>query len=148
MSKENTVEVSKDSDVKLRGAQYRDKGKFYRKSILRWKENIAVANKKRHIDVISLPAFSIDDRRIVEIEKLATDMWCKPCDRPIPFRNLTNETHHGLASVFSVRCTECNAIVRVHSSKQDENESVRSDYHVNSKAAISNYLSQFVQLIN
>lgn len=66
MNDENRLEVDKDGAAKYWETQSRDKCKVCRRSFVR--------RKKRHVRLIVPSAFSVDGQRIVEIEKLATDM--------------------------------------------------------------------------
>lgn len=76
MLEEGEIEITEKSYTDSPEAPVRDKGRFCRKNIYKWKQNIRIANKRRHVEVIPpQPAFPSDGRRIVEIEKLATDMF-------------------------------------------------------------------------
>ncbi|XP_043281560.1 uncharacterized protein [Venturia canescens] len=96
----------------------RDKfGKFTTKKKLQWKENIVIANKRRKIISERANDLIVDGRRIVEIKRLAEDMWCSTCDAPLSFRYIEDEKIIGLASIFYVRCQLCLLLLEVRTSK-------------------------------
>lgn len=115
--------------------QFRHKGKFARKNIVNWKNNVSKSAKKLHENYKSVGVQLPSNRRIVDLEKLATEMWCMTCDLPLSFRFLIKEEIFGAASIFHLKCPKCDRIRQVKSSTS-EGESTRSKYHVNFKLAL------------
>ncbi|KAH0546691.1 hypothetical protein KQX54_013714 [Cotesia glomerata] len=116
--------------------QFRHNGKFARKSIVNWKNNVSKSAKKLHEKYKNVGVQLPSNRRIVDLEKLATEMWCMTCDLPLSFRFLIQEEIFGAASVFHLKCPKCDRIRQVKSSTS-EGESTRSRYHVNFKLALT-----------
>ncbi|KAK0159463.1 hypothetical protein PV327_011116, partial [Microctonus hyperodae] len=75
-------------------------------------------------------------RRIVDLDKLAEEMWCQECDLPLSFRFCVNEDICEFASVFHIKCSKCGTIHLVRSST-NEGKSTKSKYHVNFKVALA-----------
>lgn len=71
-------------------------------------------------------------RRVVEIDTLTSQLWCKNCDVALSFKNIVGEKKLGLASVFNVKCMQCQLIQFVHTN--DYNKKDRT-YEVNAKLA-------------
>lgn len=60
----------------------------------------------------------VSGRRIVDIAKIAEDLWCQYCDGPISLRNLVNEITVGIVNIWSIRCHACRHIIKVETSKK------------------------------
>ncbi|XP_058810185.1 uncharacterized protein LOC131675276 [Phymastichus coffea] len=61
---------------------------------------------------------SYHGRRIVEMDKLAKDLWCKSCKVPISLAHLVEEKKKGLASQLFIQCFSCKAIQCVETSSK------------------------------
>ena len=115
--------------------QFRHNGRFARKTIVNWKANLSKAAKRLQLEYKNLNVQLPNGRRLVDLNKLAEEMWCQNCDMPLHFRFLVHENICGLASVFHLKCPECKTIHQVNSST-NEGTSTRSKYHVNLKLAL------------
>lgn len=78
---------------------------------LGWKKK---SPKKRPITSV------VGGRRLVHIGHISRQMYCKSCDKPLALQNIEEESEHGLASVFTVRCHHCLDVTRVSTDKQTE----------------------------
>lgn len=117
------------------------KGKFVKKHIFDWKKNLGLAchkrklvNEKRKEQEFFIP---VDGRRIINVEKLARDLWCYNCKDSISLRFIENESTTGLGSSFTVRCHKCSKVRKVHTNNlvNVNGDLDRSVYDVNLKAA-------------
>lgn len=76
-------------------------------------------------------------RRLVEMDTVATHLWCTTCDRPLSLRNMESETQYGCASILTVRCRDCLGTYKVPTSKKVINSKDGSrHYATNCKAAL------------
>lgn len=108
------------------------------------REKSSMACKDRHArnralkGLNSQPTLAPAGRRIVDLAKLATDLWCNTCDKALSLRFLFEEKQFGLASKFMIRCGECLVVKEVFSSSTapDLDGDGRSLYSVNMKAAL------------
>jgi hypothetical protein len=113
------------------------------------RENSAKACKQRHDKARALkelresaqPTLAPAGRRVVDLAKLATDLWCDACDRALSLRFLFEERQFGLASKLMIRCGECLGVKEVFTSSTapDVSGDGRSLYSVNMKAALGKY---------
>ncbi|XP_077272808.1 uncharacterized protein LOC143903226 [Temnothorax americanus] len=118
------------------------KGQFAKKKVVLARENLitsvaktralksqALASLQENGNLNNLAAHS---RRIVELDTLASQLWCKNCDVALSLKNIVREKQLGLASVFYVKCMQCQCIHSVHTN--DYNKKDRT-YEVNAKLA-------------
>lgn len=56
-------------------------------------------------------------RRIVHLQTLGTQLFCKKCQCVLCLLNTTSEKHYGFASIFSVQCQQCKVITKVSTDK-------------------------------
>ena len=59
-------------------------------------------------------------RRIVELEKMAQDMFCDMCAAWLHLKDTVRETHYGLGSILFIKCTACGAVKRLALGKQND----------------------------
>ena len=52
----------------------------------------------------------------MEIDKLAQDLWCLCCDKPISLRFIKEEKLMGIASKLRIQCQNCLTIIEANSS--------------------------------
>ncbi|XP_057335065.1 uncharacterized protein LOC130673868 [Microplitis mediator] len=110
-------------------------GQFRKKRPLQLESDQSFANKKKKTEKIcvSNPEPIIEGRRIVDINKIAVDMWCDVCDDALSFRFIKNEDVVGLSSLFSIECHRCKKIHMIKTSPQTPT----GNYVVNGKAAMA-----------
>jgi hypothetical protein len=84
-----------------------------------------------------------EGRRIVELDTLATNMYCHKCNAWLRLSDIVDEVIHGLASYLYIKCTNavCNHINLVPTGKRN----AKRGFDVNSKAYLGNNISQIVQ---
>ncbi|KAJ8665596.1 hypothetical protein QAD02_007258 [Eretmocerus hayati] len=70
-------------------------------------------------------------RRLVEIEKLFYDMWCKNCDNAIGIRTFEHESFNGIVSKWHIRCETYSTVIVVDTSKKSNEK----NYDTNLKLA-------------
>lgn len=50
----------------------------------------------------------------MQLKTLAKELWCTYCRLPLSLEGVTDELKKGYASIFSVKCFQCNNIRQVH----------------------------------
>ncbi|KAK0074947.1 hypothetical protein PV326_012038, partial [Microctonus aethiopoides] len=60
----------------------------------------------------------IEGRRIVQLKVLAENLYCKDCKNVLSLKDIQKEKQHGLASVFYVKCSDCQTVTGVHTDSQ------------------------------
>ncbi|XP_046387737.1 uncharacterized protein LOC124157226 [Ischnura elegans] len=84
------------------------------------------------------PRFTLEGRRIVDVNLLAKQMNCDSCLKPLSFANIEGELRRGLASIWTVRCSFCEQLKKVATSTAVHcAKSSYAQYAVNCKAAIA-----------
>ncbi|XP_071652286.1 uncharacterized protein [Temnothorax longispinosus] len=118
--------------------QPRRKGRFETKRKIQWKDNVIAGVKRRRLIREEHDKPKIDGHRIVNITKVAEDMWCWSCNASLSFRHIENETVLGLASIFHVRCQNCNKLKRVNTSDRETNvaDNRKRKFDINYKVAL------------
>lgn len=67
-------------------------------------------------------------------------MWCTNCDKAVSFQGIVKEVIRGLASILTVRCSFCDSIEEIHTSKIYRSEQSNRGRHViNAKLAAGLY---------
>ncbi|KAJ8670722.1 hypothetical protein QAD02_001981 [Eretmocerus hayati] len=56
--------------------------------------------------------------RMVNVPKVAKDLWCKRCDNSISLHYVVHEQQHGVASKLHVQCHHCADIVQVETGEK------------------------------
>ena len=120
--------------------------RFIKKAELERRKKVAVANKLRGEANRAKRAKIAGEyvsvgRRIFDLALLAQTMWCNSCNVALSFRYVVvEESQHGLASDFKIRCYKCLTIYEVSSSTKvaDSTSSgpMRSLFAVNCKIAL------------
>ena len=118
---------------------------FHRKKSGRFGKNDNVkylAPKKKNAAVVGPSGMpektQIEGRRVVEVGEVIRQLreGCKRCgNKELNLTDTMSESIIGLASIFSVKCTSCEFVNSIHSSKMHEVET-KKVYDVNSKAAL------------
>lgn len=76
-------------------------------------------------------------RRIIDLNTLGDQLWCKNCQLPLSLNNRINENIHGLASIFTIQCMKCYNKYKVCTDEQDNFKK----FPINSKLAFGTFLS-------
>lgn len=95
--------------------------------------------KTNELTVFNLP--NLSDRRVVELQLLAKELWCKNCDNPLSLRHVIEENCMGLASILKMKCFKCQLYFDVHTNKP--HDSYNRLYDVNYKLSIGKWLLLF-----
>lgn len=61
---------------------------------------------------------TFNGRRIVDMDKLAQELWCIKCNIPLSLRFLVKEKIVGVASRLLIKCKGCQQIMEVNTSKK------------------------------
>lgn len=86
----------------------------------------------------------VDGRRIVHIKTLGQQLICKKCSQTLSLLNVVDEVRFGLASIFIVKCENCQSTTRVATDKSHKviNKSRQgkeiTHYDVNSAVILGN----------
>ena len=95
---------------------------------------------KHNLSVEEKSAENLNDlegRRIVHLKTLGNEMYCKQCNYPLNFNNIVEETRHGLASIFWIKCASCNSTNKVHTDKQHKSAVTNKPvFDINTKTAL------------
>lgn len=80
-------------------------GRFVSQKRKKWRDNVIAAKKKKLSDEkkpldeeVTGTKFLHEGRRVVELGRLAEDLWCKKCDRPLSLRHVERE------KIVSIHC--------------------------------------------
>lgn len=85
------------------------------------------------------PKCIIEGRRVIDLQVLAKYLFCRTCKICLSLRDVEREVRHGLASLFLVRCTQCNVLTYVPTSKKLLNlVTQKKRYQINTKVAAGN----------
>ena len=123
----------------------RQAGRFITKSKLSWRQNVLKSHKKLPVDPpdelpSEPPKYSLEGRRVVELNVLSEGLWCPMCQLCLSLKNTVGEEIRGLASVLRVKCLKCNMITDAHTSKSANiAKNVVKMYDVNCKMAVGKY---------
>lgn len=118
---------------------HKDKrGRFTSEKRKKWLDNVVNSNtKKKCLNNISNDnIFKFYGRRVVELDTLAEDLWCKKCQSGLSLRFTESEVHHYLASTSQVRCEKCNTFYKVNTCRPNNFALGNLHYEVNGKAVI------------
>jgi len=77
-------------------------------------------------------------RRIVELSKLAQDLWCTRCNVPLSLRDLLEEEQHGLVFLMIVKCWKCDVKYLEKTGKESADK--KQIFDMNSKLANGKYM--------
>jgi len=127
--------------------QVRLKGWFSTSKAINWKTNLSKAHKKTEVVLPPVPPppanpkLELVGRRVVELQLLADGLWCPTCQVTLSLKDTEREELRGLASVFFVRCSKCNVIHEVCTSKSSNTAQNHKIYDVNCKMAIGMSIS-------
>ncbi|KAJ8668561.1 hypothetical protein QAD02_010224 [Eretmocerus hayati] len=95
------------------------KGKFFKQ---RDKNNIdPFLQRVANSGALVFPS-QFGERRLIEMEQLPFDMWCKNCDNAIGIRTLEHESFNGIVSKWHIRCETCSTIIVVDTSKKSNDK--------------------------
>ena len=72
----------------------------------------------------------------MELDKIAEELWCKPCNRPLSLRFTIKEKKEGLANHIHVKCEYCSTITQINTSSKT---SKKPYFDVNLKLAVGKY---------
>ncbi|XP_057326887.1 uncharacterized protein LOC130668562 [Microplitis mediator] len=117
----------------------RYKGKFSKKNVVQWKKNVIISNKARNENKENAENTSyieLSGRRLVDLQVLDDELWCKPCKKALRLRHSVNELKNGLASIFHVKCETCGNMYEVNTSAIEKNSTYKHTYTVNSKVVV------------
>ncbi|XP_066596275.1 uncharacterized protein [Prorops nasuta] len=62
-----------------------------------------------------------EGRRIIDVNKVAEDLWCNNCNSAISLRDIQVEKQYGIASKWLVKCQSCLNMVQVETSRKAKN---------------------------
>ncbi|KAJ8684806.1 hypothetical protein QAD02_020599 [Eretmocerus hayati] len=122
----------------IRGLRGKLKGKFVKKSVVVGMENAQKGRSEprapRAMDgnLSGLTKPQIFCLRLVDLDVLGDELWCRRCDIPLSIKNRAAEAKIGLASILTVTCQQCRHNHSVHTHKKDQNNST---YEMNSRSA-------------
>lgn len=111
----------------------RQNGRFVSKRKLAKKAHGEVMGKRRKLQ--SPEKLDVKGNRIMNVMKLAEDLWCSSCNEPLSLRYIEKDISIGLASIFSVRCHTCLLIHEVTTSNF-RTEGHQRRYDVNCQASL------------
>ena len=76
----------------------------------------------------------VEDYRLIDINKLSSDLFCKACNRGLLLCDIKSEEKFGLASVYRVQCRNCNKLIVCSTSRKHKiSESVKDSNYGTSK---------------
>lgn len=84
-------------------------------------ENVYILNQQKKDEGSSTESqiySKFSGRRIVEMDKLASDLWCPNCDDALSLRFLLKEKLVGVCSHLLIKCQKCEKIVEINTSKK------------------------------
>ncbi|XP_018399359.1 PREDICTED: uncharacterized protein LOC108777062, partial [Cyphomyrmex costatus] len=81
-------------------------------------------------------AVEIEGRRIIHLETLGKELNCKKCNSVLSLQNILHEERHGLASIFLIKCHQCEGISKVCSDKEHKVYEKRTHFDTNTKVVI------------
>lgn len=65
-------------------------------------------------------------RRVVELNQMAEDLWCRKCNQSLSLRDFVEEEQHGLAFNMIVKCKTCNTNWQVQTAKESTKKGTSS----------------------
>ena len=90
---------------------------------------VSIVKKKRQLT-------EINGRRIIDVKHLASQIDCQNCKSNLYLSNIVNETRHGLASIFSIKCSKCLFISNVTTDEQNEDSNKKMHFNSNTEIAL------------
>ena len=81
----------------------------------------------------NLKFVNIEGRRIVHIETLGKQLYCRICKSVLSLSKIVSEKQNGLASQFSVECDKCKAVTGVYTDKQHHVSKQNAHFDTNTK---------------
>ncbi|XP_043471058.1 uncharacterized protein LOC122504185 [Leptopilina heterotoma] len=78
----------------------------------------------------------IEGRRIIHIETLANQLFCRKCESVLSLTKITKEIRVGLASKFYIECLSCKVVNEVCSDKQHDVNNQNKHFDTNTKAVM------------
>ncbi|KAJ8678038.1 hypothetical protein QAD02_013825 [Eretmocerus hayati] len=111
------------------------KGQFAKSSVVNKIEKMQEARSKakaQRLENMNTDSQEVSGSRLVDLDVLGNELWCKPCDIPLSLKNRTAERKSGLASIFTIRCQLCLRSHLVETQKKNEKDST---YEINSRLA-------------
>lgn len=88
------------------------------------------------------PLINVKGNRLVNLQHMASQLYCSSCKEPLMIQNIEKEKVYGLASVFSIRCRQCLLVNTVKSGEEYENPVTgKKMFTVNTKSALGKYIS-------
>ena len=125
---------------------YRWKGKFVKKKVYKamvQRVNNGRNRKKVHTECSDDHETSnellvnVQGNRVVNLQLMASEMFCSNCNEPLLLQNIESEIIRGLASVFKIRCRECLLVNTVNTGEKYKNPVTdRPIFSINTKAAL------------
>lgn len=104
------------------------------------KGRVAVSKivESREIQQTSGNVYPIRGSRILDLEYVSQKMFCKICKRPLLLQNIIKpDKPKGLGSTFHVKCSQCETITAVNSSRKYVPPGQRNHvFAINSKVAL------------
>lgn len=94
---------SNNNYYNVRNDHRRLKGKFILQKRKLWREY--QLNSVKKIKLSESPALNLSNlsgRRVVELNLLAEELWCKECEIPLSLRKIMEEKFMGLASILKI----------------------------------------------
>ncbi|XP_066582289.1 uncharacterized protein [Prorops nasuta] len=67
----------------------------------------------------------LEGRRIVHLQTLGEQLFCKKCKCALSLLNIISEKHYGFASVFDVQCPQSKIVKKVATDKQHVSQTIR-----------------------
>ena len=71
-------------------------------------------------------------RRVVELEKMANDMFCDVCNHWLHLKDTVKKARYGLGPVLHIKCSACGAVKKLNVGKTNDD----GGFDVNRKAVI------------
>ena len=117
----------------------RCKGRFITKSKLRWLENVKKAATLKQRNPPFIENTKSDGRRVIDLDYLFEGLWCHHFKQALTLRDRLSEKKMGLASIFKVKCSKCNAFFDISTSRSSSTKNFHKVYDVNCKMALGTY---------
>ncbi|XP_066583761.1 uncharacterized protein [Prorops nasuta] len=116
----------------IRGRVGKKKGKFISDKCARKMEMFLSSTEGKHGRRIKPSQIKINEnnedkenhcegRRIIDVNKVAEDLWCNNCNSAISLRDIQVEKQYSIASKWLVKCQSCLNMVQVETSRNAKN---------------------------
>lgn len=107
------------------------------------KSDLPMCEGVQKSEIIEQPenSISFEDRRIVELQFLGSQLWCCFWKETLSLQFIENELIRSCGSLITIRCHKCLILNKVSTGKQhgDEKRSNTHRFDVNSKIVMGTY---------